>query len=90
MEFRLGGPRWGCTVSDNFKLEVAYRYLNFGNVNTSIIDCASGGCSTGGGPRAFYTFREFDSQDIKLGMRWMLTPDVVQQPMYQPPLMRKG
>jgi opacity protein-like surface antigen len=76
-------------VSNNFKVELAYRYLNFGNVATSIIDCASGGCSTGGGPRAFYTFREFDSQDIKLGMRWMLTPDVV-QPMYQPPLMRKG
>jgi opacity protein-like surface antigen len=77
-------------LSDNFKLEVAYRYMNFGNVNTSMIDCASGGCSTGGGPRAFYTFREFDSQDIKLGMRWMLTPDVMPQPMYQPPLMRKG
>ena len=61
-------------VSNNFKVELAYRYLNFGNVNTSIIDCASGGCSTGGGPRAFYTFREFDSQDIKLGMRWMLDP----------------
>jgi hypothetical protein len=30
-----------------------------------------------------------DSQDIKLGMRWMLTPDVV-APVYQPPLMRKG
>ena len=77
-------------LSDNFKLEVAYRYMNFGNVNTSIIDCASGGCSTGGGPCAFNTFREFDSQDIKLGMRWMLTPDVVPQPIYQPPLMRKG
>ena len=47
-------------VTNNFKMELAYRYLNFGNVNTSIIDCASGGCSTGGGPRAFYTFREFD------------------------------
>ena len=64
--------------------------MNFGNVNTSTIDCASGGCSTGGGPCAFYTFREFDSQDIKLGMRWMLTPEVVPQPIYQPPLMRKG
>ena len=73
-----------------FQAGGAYRYMNFGNVNTSIIDCASGGCSTGGGPCAFNTFREFDSQDIKLGMRWMLTPDVVPQPIYQPPLMRKG
>ena len=62
-------------VSNNFKMELAYRYLNFGNVNTSIIDCANGGCSTGGGPRAFYTFREMDSQDLKFGMRWMLTPE---------------
>ena len=53
------------------------------------IDCANGGCSTGAGPRAYYTFREMDSHDIKLGMRWMLQPDQ-QQPVYQPPLMRKG
>ena len=76
-------------VNQNFKVEFAYRYINFGNINTSIIDCASAGCATGGGPTAFYTLRNFDSQDFKLGMRWMLTPDV-QQPMYMPPLVRKG
>ena len=76
-------------VNNNFKMELAYRYLNFGNVNTSVIDCANGGCSTGGGPRAYYTFRELDSHDVKFGMRWMLQPDQ-QQPVYQPPLMRKG
>jgi hypothetical protein len=31
-----------------------------------------------------------DSHDLKFGMRWMLTPDVVPQPMYAPPLVRKG
>ncbi len=62
-------------VNNNFKMELAYRYLNFGNVNTSVIDCANGGCSTGGGPRAYYTFREMDSHDIKFGMRWMLQPE---------------
>lgn len=77
-------------VSNNFKVELAYRYLNMGNVNTSIIDCANQGCSSGGGPRAFYTFTNMDSQEIKLGMRWLLTPDVVPQPVYQPPLIRKG
>jgi opacity protein-like surface antigen len=75
-------------VNNNFKMELAYRYLNMGNVNTGIIDCASGGCSTGAGPRAFYTFREMDSHDVKLGMRWMLAPE--QAPAYMPPLMRKG
>ena len=77
-------------VTNNFKMELAYRYLNFGNVNTSIIDCANQGCSVGGGPRAFYTLREMDSHDLKFGMRWMLTPDVVPQPVYAPPLVRKG
>jgi hypothetical protein len=32
-----------------------------------------------------------DSHDFKLGVRWMLTPDVAPQPpMYMPPLVRKG
>lgn len=76
-------------VSNTFKVELAYRYMNFGNVNTSIIDCANSGCSTGGGPRAFYTFTNMDSQDIKLGMRWLLQPEQM-QPVYQQPLVRKG
>ena len=76
-------------VNQNFKMELAYRYLNFGSVNTPIIDCASAGCATGGGPTAYYTMRDMSSHDFKLGMRWMLTPEV-QQPAYMPPLMRKG
>jgi opacity protein-like surface antigen len=76
-------------VNNNFKMELAYRYLNMGNVNTGIIDCASGGCSTGAGPRAFYTFREMDSHDLKFGMRWMLVPEQP-VPAYLPPLIRKG
>jgi opacity protein-like surface antigen len=76
-------------VNNNFKMELAYRYLNMGNVNTGVIDCASAGCSTGAGPRAFYTFREMDAHDIKFGMRWMLAPEAV--PAYMPPpLVRKG
>ena len=76
-------------VTNNFKMELAYRYLNMGNVNTSIIDCASSGCM-GNGPRAFYTMQNFDSQEIKFGMRWMLQPEQQQQPVYMPPLVRKG
>lgn len=76
-------------VNQNFKMELAYRYLNFGSINTPIIDCASAGCATGGGPTAYYTLRDYSSHDFKLGMRWMLTPDV-QQPVYMPPLVRKG
>lgn len=76
-------------VNNSFKMELAYRYLNMGNVNTGVIDCAGGGCSTGGGPRAYYTFREMDSHDVKLGVRWMLQPEQA-APVYQAPLMRKG
>jgi opacity protein-like surface antigen len=73
-------------VTSNFKMELAYRYLNMGNVNTSIIDCANSGCAGTGGPSAYYTFQNFDSHDIKFGMRWMLQPEQT----YQPPLVRKG
>ena len=76
-------------VNQNFKMELAYRYLNFGNVNTPTIDCASAGCATGAGPTAYYTMREMSSHDFKLGARWMLSPDAP-QPAYMPPLMRKG
>jgi opacity protein-like surface antigen len=73
-------------VTNNVKLELAYRYLNMGDVQTQTIDCASGGCATGG-PRAFYNLTNFDSHDIKLGMRWMLAPE----PVYAPPVLsRRG
>src|SRR5581483_9151459 len=76
-------------VSNNVKLEFAYRYLNMGNVDTGTIDCTHGGCATGAGPNAFYTFNNLDSHDFKLGMRWMFQPEQA-APVYAPPLMRKG
>jgi opacity protein-like surface antigen len=75
------------TVTNNVKLELAYRYLNMGDVQTQTIDCASGGCANPGGARAFYNLTNFDSHDIKLGMRWMLAPDA---PVYAPTLSRRG
>jgi len=76
-------------VTNNFKMELAYRYLNMGSANTAEIQCGANGCGTGGGPRAYYTLRDMDSHDIKFGMRWMLQPEQ-QQPAYMPPLVRKG
>jgi opacity protein-like surface antigen len=76
------------SVNNNFKVEFAYRYLNMGSADTAEILCGASGCGTGGGPRAFYTLKDIDSHDFKLGMRWMLTPEQ-QAPVYQP-LMRKG
>jgi opacity protein-like surface antigen len=73
------------TVTPNFKIELAYRYLNMGSAETAEVDCGSLGCGVGTGPRAFYTLKNFDSHDLKLGVRWMLQPEP--QPA---PLMRRG
>ncbi|MBK5959071.1 cell envelope biogenesis protein OmpA [Rhodoplanes elegans] len=70
-------------VTPGLTLEVAYRYLNLG-------DAASGDLVdyTGGN---FYNnpvdFKTITSHDLKVGMRWMLSAP---EPVYQPPLMRKG
>ena len=74
-------------VSSNLKLEFAFRYLNLGSVKTPVVNCSSAGCQGGNGPAAFYTLTNFDSLDLKLGMRWMFQPEA---PVYAPPLIRKG
>ena len=51
------------TVTKNFKVELAYRYLNLGSV-TDTIDCV-GGCNPDS-----YKFGNLYSHDIKLGLRW--------------------
>jgi opacity protein-like surface antigen len=65
----------------------AVRYLNLGSIKTPIVNCSSLGCQGTNGPAAFYTLTNFDSLDLKLGMRWMFQPEV---PTYAPPLIRKG
>jgi opacity protein-like surface antigen len=72
------------SVSNNFKVELAYRYLDMGNAVTAEVLCGANGCGNGAGPRAFYTLKNLTSSDIKLGVRWLLNPEV------QAPLMRRG
>ena len=75
-------------ISNNLKLEFAYRYLSLGSIKTPMVDCATNGCvPTAGQPAAFYTLTNFNSQDFKIGLRWMLEPET---PVYAPPLVRKG
>jgi opacity protein-like surface antigen len=82
-------------VTNNVKIELAYRYLNFGSVDTPAINCTAFGCGNiNGNPNAFWTLTKFDAQEIKLGVRFMLQPDAPPPPppVYAPPppLMRKG
>lgn len=77
------------SVTNNVKLEIAYRYLNMGNAESAVINCNSAACANTGGPAAFYTLTDLDSHDFKVGMRWMLN-EPAQAPVYAPPLMRKG
>jgi opacity protein-like surface antigen len=74
-------------VSNNLKLEMAFRYLNLGSPKTPVVNCSSLGCQNTGGPAAFYTLTNFDSLDFKLGMRWLFQPET---PTYPQPLVRKG
>jgi len=79
---------FGYNVSNNLKLEFAYRYLNMGSPDTAVVACNSFGCA-GNGPRAFYTLNDLTSHDFKIGMRWLFN-EPVPPPVYAPPLIRKG
>ena len=50
-------------VTKNFKVDLTYRYLNFGSI-TDTVNC-NGGCN----PDSF-KFDKLYSQDIMLGLRW--------------------
>ena len=65
-------------VSKNFKVELAYRYLNMGSISDTI-DCV-GGCLPDS-----YKLREVTSHDFKLGLRWVCCDDSSNQQQYYAP-----
>jgi opacity protein-like surface antigen len=73
-------------VTQNFSVELAYRYLNYGSV-TDTIDC-TGGCNPDS-----YKLKSLSSNDLMLGVRWRFPVEYV-QPQYQPqpqyPLSTRG
>ena len=70
-------------VTPNVKLELAYRYLNMGDVKTGVINCY---CNQ---QYAGTRIRELESHDVKIGMRWAFGGPV-SAPAYEPgPLIRK-
>jgi opacity protein-like surface antigen len=70
-------------VTQNFKVELAYRYLNYGSV-TDTVDCISG-CSADS-----FKFDHLSSQDLMLGVRWLLAPESTPVLMPAPPLSTRG
>ena len=77
----------GYDVSPNLKLEVAYRYLNMGDVESGTVRCLP---SCGGDLKTVYKLKELESHDFKIGMRWMLGGPVAAMPAsYGAPIIRK-
>jgi len=62
----------GYAVSSTLKLELAYRYLNLGEVKSGNLGCL-GNVPCSFGP---LQVKEIDSHDVKLGMRWLLSEPV--------------
>jgi opacity protein-like surface antigen len=74
-------------VTSNFAVELSYRYLNVGNARSGTLLNLDPTVSPG--TFAPMTFHNIQSHDIMLGVRWMLQQDAP-QPVFAPPLMRKG
>jgi len=72
-------------VTNNFTVELAYRYLDMG---TAVHGYGSSYDGTNAGPSSFQ-FRDLTSQDVRLGVRWTCC-DVETPPPPPPPLIRKG
>jgi len=87
-------PAWalyagvGYNVSKSFKIDLTYRYLNYGSI-TDTIDCI-GGCIADS-----YKFSNLSSHDLMLGLRWTCCeapppPRYVYTPPPPPPLHSRG
>ncbi|MDE4915998.1 outer membrane beta-barrel protein [Methylobacterium sp. 092160098-2] len=73
----------GYDVTSNLKVEFAYRYLNLGDAKTGTVSNYAGQC----GSCEALTFKNIDSHDVKIGVRWLLpTPVAAVEPA---PLVRK-
>jgi len=72
-------------ASQNFAVELSYRYLNVGNGRSGLLQNLDPSFSSGN-PLAPMTFHNIQSHDLMLGLRWLLQPE----PMYSPALIRKG
>jgi opacity protein-like surface antigen len=84
-------------VTQNLKLELGYRYLDYGKFQSGASHCfngtgANGGFSIGncGGSSNYLTTKDMASQDFRIGLRWAFndTPSYAPEPA-PAPLVRK-
>ena len=68
------------SITPNLKLELAYRYLDMGDIKSGAIICQNTP-SCGDEVQRIH----LASQDVKLGMRWMFSDIVEPQPVLYPP-----
>jgi opacity protein-like surface antigen len=73
----------GYDVTQNLKLELAYRYLNMGTAVSGVVTCIPGTCEEG--LKTVYKAKDLTSHDVKIGFRYLLGGPVVAAAM--PPLM---
>lgn len=85
-------------VNNNLKIDFSWRYLSLGSPISAVVQCQN----TSACPGAFYTFKDMTSQDFRIGLRWMLQPEVspvimpmaapvyAPQPQYEPALPSRG
>ncbi len=70
-------------VTDNFKVDFSYRYLNMGSPQSANIFCQNTGSTNS---CDFFTLKDITAQDFRIGLRWMLQPT----PMPVMPLTTRG
>jgi opacity protein-like surface antigen len=75
-------------VTNTFKVDFSWRYLSLGSPVSAVVNCQN----TPACPGAFYTFKDMNSEDFRIGVRWLLQPDTpaVVMPQPAPPLMSRG
>ena len=87
------GAGFSFDVTQQFKVDVGYRFINLGSAKSAPVYCNDGGCQT----PASYRFKDITSHDVKIGLRYMLGGGYASSlpalaPDYQPapgPLVRK-
>lgn len=87
----------GYSITPNLKLELGYRYMNLGKIQSGQSHCFNATGAGGGFSPCNFTIasQRLDSHDIRFGMRWMLGSTPTQAVSYQPeyiseqPLVRK-